>query len=80
MGLTTVLYIHLNVLFESPHNPHRSHCSFALHECSGRFLFDVVNVCVVVKLAIESYTKGLHREIVFPPTLMGRIVQFLNSR
>ena len=36
------------------------HCSFLLRESSSRFLCDVVNVSVVVKLAIESYTKELY--------------------
>ena len=41
---------------------------------------DVVNVSVVVKLVIESNTKELNsfgQSDGLPPTLMGRIVQFL---
>ena len=43
--------------------PHRSHCSLAVHKSSRRFLGDVVNVSIVVKLVIEiisSYTKELY--------------------
>ena len=41
-------------------SPHMSHCSLALHKNSSRFLGDVVNVSIVVKLVIESYTKELN--------------------
>ena len=51
---------HLQVLGESPRIQHRSHCSFALHKSSSPCLGDVVNVSVVVKLVIESYTKELY--------------------
>ena len=50
--MTTDLYIHLQVLGESAHIGLTAlfHCiCISLHECSGRFLGEAVNVCVVVK-------------------------------